>query len=288
MGRLVDDTIECGYHGLRFSGAGSCVYNPHDAKISSRARVPVYPLVERDTLLWIWMGDPALANDKTIPDLSDRLSSNTFRAVHGTMKVGANYQLLTDNLLDHSHGQFLHAKFLKFDGFFSVPLVSSQQGTTVVGDRHYRGVPGQPQFVKHLPGYNGTVDAWSVGRWMPPSICLQDIGVTNAGDSGDDGIRRLGIHLLTPESESSTHYFFAAVRNHGLDDSDLDRDSYAWFQAGLTEQDNPMLEAVQRMMDGRTLEELRPVLLSSDGPAMRARKILRELIREEEGVGQVS
>ena len=37
-GRVVDDTLECPYHGLRFGAHGHCVFNPHgDGRVPARA-----------------------------------------------------------------------------------------------------------------------------------------------------------------------------------------------------------------------------------------------------------
>ncbi|MDB5410396.1 MAG: uncharacterized protein JWL84_5308 [Rhodospirillales bacterium] len=38
-GLLVGDTLQCGYHGLRFDRAGTCVHNPHPGPTPSAARV---------------------------------------------------------------------------------------------------------------------------------------------------------------------------------------------------------------------------------------------------------
>src|SRR5690625_1066514 len=37
MGRLIGDTVECGYHGLTFNGQGQCVRAPACAEIPARA-----------------------------------------------------------------------------------------------------------------------------------------------------------------------------------------------------------------------------------------------------------
>ena len=59
MGRVVEDRIQCGYHGLEFDAAGACVKVPGQARIPPAARVRRYPLVERYGWLWIWMGGEA-------------------------------------------------------------------------------------------------------------------------------------------------------------------------------------------------------------------------------------
>src|ERR1700732_5048542 len=71
LGRHLGDRVECPYHGLQFDGNGRCVHNPHGNGVTPRsADIRAFPLVERDTVLWIWMGDPALADPGKIPDCS--------------------------------------------------------------------------------------------------------------------------------------------------------------------------------------------------------------------------
>ena len=62
MGKLVGDTLQCHYHGLRYDKGGVCVRVPGQDTIPRAARVKSYPVVERYRWLWIWMGDPAQAN----------------------------------------------------------------------------------------------------------------------------------------------------------------------------------------------------------------------------------
>ncbi|MDB5717660.1 MAG: Vanillate O-demethylase oxygenase subunit, partial [Sphingomonas bacterium] len=57
MGRLIDDQLQCPYHGLRFGTDGACVYNPHYDALPRAAKVASYPLLDRYGMLWIWMGD---------------------------------------------------------------------------------------------------------------------------------------------------------------------------------------------------------------------------------------
>ena len=59
MGQLCDGaaSVECPYHGLRFGTDGACVLNPHGSgRIPATLAVRSYPVVERHTMLWIWMG----------------------------------------------------------------------------------------------------------------------------------------------------------------------------------------------------------------------------------------
>src|SRR6266702_3990608 len=67
-GTVVDAGIQCGYHGLVFDGSGHCVAIPGQRLIPEDTRVCSYPAVEKDQLVWLWMGDPALADPARIVD----------------------------------------------------------------------------------------------------------------------------------------------------------------------------------------------------------------------------
>ena len=62
MGQRVGDTLQCGYHGLRFAADGSCAEMPNDRDNTVlKPCVKAYPLVERYGVLWLWIGEPAQA-----------------------------------------------------------------------------------------------------------------------------------------------------------------------------------------------------------------------------------
>ena len=68
IGKVVEQGLQCGYHGLIFDHSGTCVHVPGQDRIVDRTRVRCFPVVERDAVVWIWMGDPALADPAKIPD----------------------------------------------------------------------------------------------------------------------------------------------------------------------------------------------------------------------------
>ncbi|MDB5406892.1 MAG: aromatic ring-hydroxylating dioxygenase subunit alpha [Rhodospirillales bacterium] len=279
MGQLKGDAIECPYHGLRFDDAGSCVLNPHgDGKIPSGARLRSYPLVERHSLIWIWMGDAAKADASLIPDYGF-LSDDTRGTVGGYLAIEANYELLTDNLMDLSHGQFLHASFMQTNDFVNGKHEVLQVGTTVHSNQW---VPnGSPQAAYGSDLATGNVDQWWDIRWMPPSVMVLEVGMTPVGQPRDAGKRTLSAHLLTPETETSTHYHFANSRDFRTKDPEMDERIRAWQRGGFAGQDKPMIEAIQKMMGTTDLMSLRPVLLPVDSAAVRARRILAGLVEAE-------
>ena len=50
-GRRLGDTIQCGYHGMTFDGAGRCVRIPGQDRIPANAHVKAYPIEERHDIV---------------------------------------------------------------------------------------------------------------------------------------------------------------------------------------------------------------------------------------------
>ena len=65
-GQVFGNNIRCEYHGMVFDGAGKCVEIPGQSIIPQSATVRSFPVEERDDLVWIWMGDKALADPEKI------------------------------------------------------------------------------------------------------------------------------------------------------------------------------------------------------------------------------
>ena len=109
MGKIVGEAVQCPYHGLQFSASGNCVLNPH-GPVPAAARIRSFPVVERYSAIWIWMGEPAQANPDLITPF-DFLSPEHFYAGTGYLHINAHYELESDNILDLSHIEFLHPLF---------------------------------------------------------------------------------------------------------------------------------------------------------------------------------
>ena len=63
-GRNEGDGVRCGYHGLKFDALGRCVDAPGLDRIPPQAKVKTYPVAVRNKWVFVWMGDPAQANER--------------------------------------------------------------------------------------------------------------------------------------------------------------------------------------------------------------------------------
>lgn len=65
FGHVENDRLVCGYHGMSFGADGKCTGIPGQERIPPAARVRAFPIQERHDLIWIWLGDPALAGQSS-------------------------------------------------------------------------------------------------------------------------------------------------------------------------------------------------------------------------------
>ncbi len=110
-GRVEGDCVRCMYHGLKFNETGKCVQIPGQDDIPGKMAVRSYPVVERDHLVWIWMGQAEKADPALILDFP-YLRDPDWRGHPGYLHYDANYLLIVDNLADFSHLAFVHTKTL--------------------------------------------------------------------------------------------------------------------------------------------------------------------------------
>ena len=280
LGQLVGDLVQCGYHGLRFDRGGACVLNPFDGSAPKNARVKTYPLEERWGVLWIWMGEESACDAARIPDFSYLVDPKR-RVLPGTTRVEANYELIIDNLADLTHTNFLHANFLKVDAFTNGKHEVLQEGNTVHSKFWFPNGRVTPLSAKFMDNPDLIVDRWTEIRWDAPSLIMLDTGATPTGRPRAEGTQNYGTHLLTPETETSTHYFFAHARGFKLDDPKTDDIVREWQRVAFNEQDKPMIEAQQRVLGSADFMSKRPALQSNDLGTVRIRRVLAQLIAQE-------
>ena len=137
-GELHGDNVICGYHGLEFDDSGRCVYMPSQNTINPSACVKSYPLEERHRLLWIWMGDPALADPAKIPDLhwnDDPEWTGDGKVIH----VNCDYRLVVDNLMDLTHETFVHGSSIGNRAVAEAPFEVTHSDRTATVTRWMEG-----------------------------------------------------------------------------------------------------------------------------------------------------
>lgn len=284
-GKVQGDAIECPYHGLRFDHTGQCVHNPHgDGRIPPAARVASYLTAERYGAVWIWMGDPERADAAALPAF-DYLDDHAFETSRGYLSTKAHYQLSADNLLDLSHFQFLHPETLGSKEMAAQGAATFDVAGETVWSRRLCCGEHLNEFVGSAYGVPpGTaVDRWLNVRWDVPGLLSIEVGVTPANMPFEFGRVSVSGHFLTPETESSTHYFFAFGLPKTMGEAARTLVEYAvdGLMRPFRQEDLPMLEAQQRAIGDRDFWAARPVMLSIDGAAVQARRVMERKLAEE-------
>ena len=278
--------VQCPYHGLEYDATGACVNNPHGAgRIPPSARVKVWPVVERHRALWVWMGDQTPQSD-AIPDYSILDHAPTLHSTRlDYLSIRANYRLIIDNLLDLSHTSYLHEGLIGNADTVRSDTQCEVEGSDVIVTRHARDASAPAIFAQCWPDHPPRVDKVTRMRWMAPSSLRLLSCICEPGSDPMTGTGFHALHMLTPESAHTTHYFFTAVR-FGVKTDDLALDLELQEKIArmrrfaFEEQDAPVIEAQQRYLD-RANRVLEPVLLEIDvGPA-RYRRILAQRIEAE-------
>lgn len=288
MGRVVGNDLQCGYHGLRFDCSGRCVQNPHgNGFIPPRARVDAFVVEERYGLVWIWMGAPEMADLAQIPPMSYLVDPSRSK-VAGHHVVQAHYELVNDNLADLTHVQFVHAGYLDSENFEKRATYSVDQGERSVTNKYLlENAPAPALWARVLKNDRLIVDRWLETTWFASSGFSLFTCVATPGSGRERALGSVrSAHLLTPETARSTHYYYAHTRDYSVGDAQTDATVREWQRTGFREQDQPFLEAVDRVMGGASLEALHPVLLATDAGAMRIRRLLARLIAEERAAVQ--
>ncbi len=283
-GTLVEDKVQCGYHGLCFDMHGDCVKVPGQVSIPSKATVQTFPIVEKFKLVWIWLGDPTLADPSLVPD-AHWMDDPNWVPSKGYHLVNANYQLLNDNLLDLSHETYVHPHTIGNGAVAESPLsVSVVEGREV---RAYREMLDceAPPFYLAAAGSTARIDRWHTTIYMPPGYHVIESASRPAGMSKDQAYRegkvpeRRNLNFITPQTDTSSHYFWASNRNYALTDDELTE--FIRDQIRLTfDQDKDILEAQQKAL-GTSFDNVFPVALKADAGAIQGRRLLQALIAKE-------
>jgi vanillate O-demethylase monooxygenase subunit len=225
--RLVDDQVVCGYHGFTYGADGTCVFVPGQGRIPRTARLLPYPLVEQDSLIWIFIGDPARADAARIPRAS-YLDSPGYTVVAGMEPLAARFSLLVDNLMDLSHETYLHG------GYIGTPEVAATAIRTEVDEeagivyvsRHMDDAECPPFYAKST-GLQGRIARWQDIEYTPPCLYklhsrIAPIGSAPNPDGTDpDAFHVEVVYAITPETEHSTHDFWVVARDFALGDKEV-------------------------------------------------------------------
>lgn len=288
-GRMEGDDIRCMYHGLKFNPEGRCIQIPGQDNIPKGLGVRSYPVLERQHIVWIWTGDPALADPAKIVDIP-YLDSPDWRGLPGYMHYDANYLLIVDNLSDFAHLAFVHAKTLGGSeeyAFKSKPVAVERLDDGFRVERWHMNAPCPPFHKKVVRGVP-MVDRRNIGRMYVPGIFFLESLFGPAGKGLERGNREgakeyRNCQFFTPETRRSTHFFWNYLHDYSLGDPTIARSLHDSMVEGFME-DKHIIEAQQKTLDADP--EFKMHAIVADAPLAHFRRTLGRLIEAERKEGQ--
>jgi len=287
MGKRIGDTLQCAYHGLRFDGTGACVEAPHDDDSQkARACIKGYAAVERYNVIWIWMGEAAEADPDLIPDFGFLSNTDKFTICQGYSYIKGNYQLISDNLLDLSHIHYLHPDIHAGSNFNDFTNKVKREGDTVYSMlwRHHYHVDAAKRPFFENPGDAEDVEGQGHSRWDAPGVLFVDSAWWDHDSDFEHGVQTPNAHLITPETETTSHYFWGSGRTYARDNEMVTTMTAATMKNVFETQDGPMIEAQQADMgDSTEFLDHKPIILKADSAGLMARRIMKQKMRAEMG-----
>ena len=211
------------------------------------------------------------------------LASADWTLTPGYMRIEAHAQLLVDNLLDYTHVAHLHKATISGDPREAItPTKTERLNNGVRVGRWMIDFVPPPLFAK-AGNFTSNVDRWQFVIWKPPATVYLDVGCAKTGTGAPQGDRSQGIsiwssHLVTPETENTTHYLFCFARDFHVGDPEMSRLLYEGSKATFLE-DAEMLEAVQCNRSGGSLDGL--IDIGADAAQLQARRMLDQMIKAE-------
>jgi vanillate O-demethylase monooxygenase subunit len=292
-GKVEGDALVCGYHGFAFDSSGKCVRIPSQGTGAGFIQ-PTYPLEEKGYLLWIWMGDRALADPALIPPYEDFGLDQPGWATsgHDYFELQGRAQLLVDNLMDLTHLPHIHHHVPGGDVFLTA------KSSTRERERSFRLIQEFTSewtpFYTFLWGeesrFEGSGTALAITDFYGPELVRTSGPLLQSVDGGKGIAAEVGetyfLHGITPRTGNTTHYFCFQTRNYRTDDEDFGT-KLGELDLVIRQQDCDAISAIEPWVDrGSAIQ--RELLVKTDRPAAIVRKKVQEMIHAEDGTASVA
>lgn len=291
MGRIEGDDLRCMYHGMKFAPSGKCIQIPGQEMIPPKLGVRSYPVVERDHLVWIWMGEAAKADPDLIIDFP-ALHDPKWRGLPGYMHYDANWLFIVDNLSDFAHLAFVHTHSLGGSEEYAyqtkrIAIERLPNGFKV--ERWHKDADSPPYHKRVISDKTAKVDRRNIANMHIPGIFLMETMFAPAGaaDSGNfEGARQYrNCQYMTPETRRTTHHFWNYLHDFDTDNQNIALSLYNSMVEGFLE-DKALIEAQQKLLDADP--DFKLLAIGADAALSHFRWTLGERIAQERSQDQLA
>jgi vanillate O-demethylase monooxygenase subunit len=208
-----------------------------------------FPLVEKNQMLWIWIGDADRADESLIVDYPFH-GDPAWPCRQTLAPVKSDFLLIADNLLDATHLAYVHGGTVGGpDPAVHMSATSSLEATPngLRYERLMRDAPPPPAYSACVP-FEGRIDRWQEFDFIAPGTVLQYSGGVPAGsDRASAGAPRFDMrifHTATPATDNTCYYFYSVSNGHGTEDPKATDIIFEQVSAAIAE-DKLFIEAQQ-------------------------------------------
>jgi phenylpropionate dioxygenase-like ring-hydroxylating dioxygenase large terminal subunit len=272
-GALVGDTVRCGLCGFVYDADGQCVSVPTQPRVPFGAHVASYPVIERDGLVWVWLGEQGRARLHRVPELP-WLADEGWATVGGTAEVEAGFLLLHENFADVTQVPFVAPEIApSVLAAQPPPLDVVVTETTVTLRREFPPSPLPAWQSEMLGGEQGEHPTTQEGFFLSPAAWVDHWDVVSGVQA-----RLRFTHLVTPLDEGRSRLHWRVSRDFALGDAVADSRMLEMFA-----------DYYARVLEAMTIAQ---AVLDTDGPgpevnvaadvaALKVREIVLAMLAEE-------
>jgi vanillate O-demethylase monooxygenase subunit len=277
------------YHGLKFNASGRCIEIPGQESIPERAKVRRFPATDLHSWVWVWMGDPALADPALIPPAVG-LEDPKWSLRSGRIDYQANHMLIHDNLCDFSHIAYVHENTFG-GGDDRIAKTRPKISTLPRGIRVERWSLNAP--TRNYAGGVSGQDRWLRYDYLVPGVLLMRSenhppGAAerygNGEPQGEPIHASFTSQAVTGMTDHTSRYFYSwGPRACELEANPKMPDLMFDLAVRAFEEDRAMIEAQQRNLALRP--EPDPLMIGHDrGPSL-MRSVIQKLVNLETAAG---
>jgi phenylpropionate dioxygenase-like ring-hydroxylating dioxygenase large terminal subunit len=265
-GKVVDNCVQCPYHGWQYDGEGKCVKIPsmEGKKMPGRAKVDSYPIQEKYGIVFAFLGDLPEAERPPLHLVEEFDQEGWQFSGPMVFELDAYYERSIENGMDPVHNEFVHpAQGAPRLDEARLTIETSEWGAKFIAQfGELTDKEGHDQVVDRPEGDTDL----SAGSWHTGPNAL----ITAIHIPGNNSF--IQYFYEAPLSKSKTRIFFVNERNNSLDPKMDDMMNTAFMKVAGEDQ-----TVIENLWPKRTPDTLTKELMTpGDAAVVKFREFLKQ------------